>query len=90
MSLPTLLKKDVIIPHMKEKKDEIQNITGIDFVMNWFGNRINNPNKIKAMKPFDISSIPLNCGENTNNINYLKTKAKRHRILYNYLMETLE
>jgi len=49
MSLPTLLKRDVIIPHMKEKKDEIQNITGIDFVMNWFGNRINNPNKIKSI-----------------------------------------
>jgi HrpA-like RNA helicase len=49
MSLPTLLKKDVIIPHMKETKEEISNIKGIDFIMQWFEHRINNPTTINSI-----------------------------------------
>lgn len=41
--LPTLLKKNVIIPHMGESKSDIAEIRGIDYVMNWFEKRINNP-----------------------------------------------
>lgn len=49
MSLPTLLKKNVIIPHMGEKKEQITDIRGIDFIMNWMSNRINNPSNIKSI-----------------------------------------
>lgn len=47
MGLPTLLKKDVIIPHMGENKSDISNITGIDFILQWFQSRIYNPELIK-------------------------------------------
>jgi len=40
--LPTLLKTNVVIPHMGESKEEISNIRGIDFVMKWFETRISN------------------------------------------------
>lgn len=40
--LPTLLKTNVVIPHMGESKEEISNIRGIDFVMKWFETRIYN------------------------------------------------
>ena len=49
MSLPTLLKENVIIPHMNEKKEQITNIRGIDYVMNWFKERIENPKNIKTI-----------------------------------------
>jgi len=49
MSLPTLLKENVIIPHMGEKKGDILNIRGIDYIMNWFKKRIDNPNTIKTI-----------------------------------------
>lgn len=49
MSLPTLLKKDTIIPHMGEKKNEISNIKAIDFIMNWFKPRIDNPSICKKI-----------------------------------------
>ena len=49
MSLPTLLKENVIIPHMGEKKSDISNIRGIDYVMNWFKKRIENQNSIKSI-----------------------------------------
>lgn len=49
MGLPTLLKKDVIVPHMGETKEKISNITGIDFVLQWFQARINNPSLIKSI-----------------------------------------
>ena len=42
MGLPTLLKENVIVPHMGESKEEISNIRGIDFVMKWFETRISN------------------------------------------------
>jgi HrpA-like RNA helicase len=48
-SLPTLLKENVIIPHMNEKKNQISNIRGIDYIMNWFKDRIDNPNNIKTI-----------------------------------------
>jgi len=47
--IPTLLKKNVIIPHMGESKDEISNIRGIDYVMNWFEARINDLNSYKSI-----------------------------------------
>lgn len=40
MGLPTLLKHNVIVPHMGETKSEISNITGIDFVLQWFKSKI--------------------------------------------------
>lgn len=43
--IPTLLKTNVIIPHMGEAKNEISNIRGIDYIMNWFNIRINNMSK---------------------------------------------
>jgi HrpA-like RNA helicase len=43
--IPTLLKTNVIIPHMGEAKNEISNIRGIDYIMNWFDIRINNISK---------------------------------------------
>lgn len=49
MGLPTLLKQNVIIPHMGEKKDEISDITGIDYIMNWFAKRINNLNQYDSI-----------------------------------------
>lgn len=49
MGLPTLLKENVIIPHMGETKEEITNITGIDFLMQWFDIRINNMNKYNTI-----------------------------------------
>ena len=49
MGLPTLLKQNVIIPHMGEKKDKISNITGIDYIMNWFSTRINNLNQYDSI-----------------------------------------
>ncbi len=49
MGLPTLLKKDVIVPHMGETKEKISNITGIDFVLQWFQARINNSSLIKSI-----------------------------------------
>ncbi len=49
MGLPTLLKKDVIVPHMKESKDDISNITGIDFVLQWFEERIYNKNSVNTI-----------------------------------------
>lgn len=49
MSLPTLLKENVIIPHMNEKKEQISNIRGIDYIMNWFKERIENPKKITTV-----------------------------------------
>jgi HrpA-like RNA helicase len=49
MSLPTLLKKNVIIPHMNEKIKDIQDITGIDYIMSWFNDRIENPKLIKTI-----------------------------------------
>ena len=47
--LPTLLKHDVIIPHMGEKKEQISNISGIDFILQWFQERIDNPNIVKTI-----------------------------------------
>lgn len=47
MGLPTLLKQDVIIPHMGESKQQISNITGIDFILQWFRPRIENPSIVK-------------------------------------------
>jgi|Laugresu1bdmlbdd_1035124.scaffolds.fasta_scaffold00041_23 HrpA-like RNA helicase len=41
MGLPTLLKHNVIIPHMGESKSDISNITGIDFILQWFHTKIN-------------------------------------------------
>lgn len=49
MGLPTLLKENVIVPHMGETKEEISNITGIDFLMKWFETRINNMNKYNTI-----------------------------------------
>lgn len=49
MGLPTLLKQDVIVPHMGENKEDISNITGIDFLMNWFEKRIYNLNKYNTI-----------------------------------------
>lgn len=46
MGLPTLLKHDVIIPHMGEKKYEISNITGIDFILQWFESKIDDPKNV--------------------------------------------
>lgn len=42
MGLPTLLKHDVIIPHMGESPESITNITGIEFILQWFRIRISN------------------------------------------------
>jgi HrpA-like RNA helicase len=47
MGLPTLLKHNVIIPHMGETKQQISNITGIDFILQWFQPRIYNPSSVK-------------------------------------------
>jgi HrpA-like RNA helicase len=47
--IPTLLKTNVIIPHMGESKNEISNIRGIDYVMNWFNIRINNLNEYNSI-----------------------------------------
>lgn len=41
--LPTLLRTNVVIPHMGESKEYIANITGIDHIMKWFEKRIENP-----------------------------------------------
>lgn len=46
MGLPTLLKHNVIVPHMGETKFEISNITGIDFILQWFQSKINNVSTI--------------------------------------------
>jgi HrpA-like RNA helicase len=46
MGLPTLLKQNVIIPHMGETKTEISNITGIDFILQWFRSKIDNVSSI--------------------------------------------
>jgi HrpA-like RNA helicase len=49
MGLPTLLKKNVIVPHMSESKSSISNITGIDFILQWFQYRISDPRLIKTI-----------------------------------------
>lgn len=49
MGLPTLLKTNVIVPHMGESKSSISNIKGIDFVLQWFQLRIYNPGLIKTI-----------------------------------------
>ena len=46
MGLPTLLKQNVIIPHMGETKTEISNIAGIDFILRWFRSKIDNVSSI--------------------------------------------
>lgn len=48
---PTLLKTGVIVPHMKETKNEIANITGIEFILKWFSNPTRSINdKILVLK----------------------------------------
>lgn len=46
MGLPTLLKENVIIPHMGESKLNITGITGIDFILKWFEPRLHSAETI--------------------------------------------
>jgi len=47
MPLPTLLKKGALLPGMGEKQDYLDSFIAIDYIMDWFKDRIENINKIK-------------------------------------------
>jgi len=48
MPLPTLLKKNALRPAMGEKQEDLNEYVAIDYVMNWFKDRLEFPQNIKT------------------------------------------
>ena len=49
MTLPTILKKGVLLPGMGEKQDDLDKYIAIDYILQWFEKQINNPKDAKSV-----------------------------------------
>jgi HrpA-like RNA helicase len=49
MPLPTLLRKGALLPGMGEKKEDLDKYVAVDYILEWFDKRINNPTDAKSV-----------------------------------------
>lgn len=66
MPLPSLYNKNVLIPHMGEKKAELNDIIGIEYIMNWFSHRIGDNNDISISDRVVILKSGTGSGKSTS------------------------
>ena len=49
MGLPTLLRKGALLPGMGEKQADLDKYIAVNYILEWFDKRINNPNDVKSV-----------------------------------------